>query len=506
MPASDAILDLRSITKRFPGVLALDNVDFDLRRGEVHAMMGQNGAGKTTLVKIVTGVYRPDGGSILLGGRPYAPATPAEAERAGIRCIHQEPPLIPHLSVAENIFLGRLPKRWGRIAWNDVRARALRSIERFGLRIDVTRPLASCSTAIRQMVAIARAVDLDADIIIMDEPTSSLDPREVDQLFDVVASLRDSGVAVLYITHFIDEVYRIADRITVLRNGRRIGTFPAADLSRPDLVAHMVGRPFTETTPRETVGPTAAEASTGPALFEAEGLGRRRTIAPTDLVLRSGDVLGLAGLLGSGRTELARLIFGLDRPTWGRTRVRGKPVRMRSPRDAIGFGLGFCPEDRRAEGLIPGLSVRENLVLTVAPRLARFGIAPRRKQRAIVNAYIDALGIATTGPEQDIRELSGGNQQKVVLARWLASEPSLLILDEPTRGIDVGAKIEIENIVHDLAARGVAVLFISSELEEVVRRSHRVLVLRDRKPVGELAGDEVGMSNVLSMIAGDRSG
>ncbi len=499
------ILFLQGVGKRFPGVTALADVDFSLRRGEVHALVGQNGAGKSTLVRIITGVYPPDAGLLFFRGDPYAPASPADAQRRGIRTIYQELDLIPALSVAENLSLGRFPRRAGFIRWKRVRRDARRSLERFGIDLDVTAPLGSFPPAVQQMVAVARAVDVRCDVLVMDEPTSSLDPEETERLFGHIRRLRSEGMAILFITHFIDEIYRIADRITILRDGRRVGTWKANDLSRVELISRMIGRE-----PEEVAAASAprrrrasARPDRGRPFLAARGLGRRRVLEPVDLEIPAGTIVGLAGLLGSGRTELARLIFGLDRPTHGRIEIDGVPARIRDPRRAIRHRLGFCPEDRRAEGIVPGLSVHDNIVLVVRRRLSRFGLRPRR-ERKIVERLVERLGIVTTGPNQPIEQLSGGNQQKAILARWLAADPRLLILDEPTRGIDVGAKAEIMNLVASLAEDGVGILFISAELEEVVRCSDRILVLRDRAAAGLLEGDEIEMSAVIRRIAGGR--
>jgi len=495
------LLQMRAITKTFPGVVALDEVDFSLRRGEVHALMGENGAGKSTLVKVLTGVYRRDGGEVLFAGRPLSVRSPGEAQAQGISTIYQEVNLVPYLSVAENIFLGRAPRRWGRLDWRAIHTRARALLQTFHLDLDVRLPLAAYPVAIQQMVSIARAVDISSRLIIMDEPTSSLDPHEVERLFAVTRRLRADGVSVLFITHFLDQAYEISDRFTVLRNGRLVGTFEAAGLPKLELVAHMLGRD--PSAPAEIAHrPTAPEAADeAEVLLQAEHLGRRGALAPVDLAVRRGEVLGLAGLLGSGRTELARLLFGVDRPDSGSVSVGGRPVAPGSPRSAIRHGLGLCPEDRKTEGLVPDLSVRENIVLVVQSQLAKLGRFPRRRQVELAEKFIRLLGIVTTGPEQPVRDLSGGNQQKVILARWLAAAPRVLILDEPTRGIDVGAKAEIERLVESLAADGLAVVFISSELEEVVRRSDRVLVLRDRARIAELAGAAVDEGTIMRTIA-----
>ena len=495
------LLQMRGISKSFPGVRALDSVDFSMRRGEVHAVMGENGAGKSTLIKVLTGVYPRDGGEVLLDGAPFSPRSPLDAQRHGVSTLYQEVNLIPYLSVAENILLGRQPGRSWHIDWPSIRRRAEEVVRTFNLAIDVDKPLASYSVAIQQMVSIARAVDTSAKLLIMDEPTSSLDEGEVAKLFALIRKLKGQGVSILFITHFLDQVYEISDRITVLRNGRLVGVFETASLPRLALIGHMLGKDPEAVAELEGQRVSARAQATGSPFFEARRLGRKGSVAPFDLAIREGEVLGLAGLLGSGRTEVARLLFGIDRPTTGGIYVDQARVRLRSPLAAIQRGIGFCPEDRKTDGVIPNLSVRENIVLAVQRRLAKLGIVSRRKQLEVAEKFIRLLGIVVSSPEQPVRTLSGGNQQKVILARWLATEPRLLILDEPTRGIDVGAKAEIERLVESLAQDGMAVVFISSELEEVVRRSHRVAVLRDRQKIAELTGDAIDEHTIMRTIA-----
>jgi monosaccharide-transporting ATPase len=508
-PPEAPVLSLRGITRRFPGVLALDGVDFDARAGECHALMGENGAGKSTLLKIVTGALRPDAGSMSLGGTAYEPRSPPDAQRRGVAAVYQEVGLVPGLSVAENLFLARFPR--GRVPWlidrRAVRRRARDLLAQFGQGIDPDSPVAAHPIAVQQMVAIARAMDMDARILVLDEPTSSLGPRETESLFALIGRLKGRGLAVLFVTHFLDQVYRVADRITVLRNGRKVGTFVASELPRIRLVAHMLGREAESGAggpPAGADAPVAAkaqEAAERPRL-RVRGLARRGVVQRLDLTLGRGEVLGLAGLLGSGRTEAARLIFAADRPDAGRVEVDGRAVRIRSPRAAVSRGLAFCPEDRKADALFLSMSVQDNITMVVQRTLSRVGLIRRREHRRVADAFIRRLGIGTPDADRPVGTLSGGNQQKVVLARWLAMNPSVLILDEPTRGVDVGAKAEIERLIAELAGRGVGVLFISSELEEVVRVSDRVLVLRDRRIVGELAGGQVTESAVMSAIAG----
>ena len=542
-PADNRLLEMRGISKSFPGVQALEGVDFTVRRGEIHALMGENGAGKSTLIKVLTGVYRRDGGRAHLGGAAIHSHSPMDAERLGISTVYQEVNLIPHLSVAENICLGRQSTRFGMIRWRAIRRRAEAAVRRLGFAIDVSKELASYSIAIQQMTAIARALDVDARLLILDEPTSSLDENEVEELFTVMRRLRDQGLGIIFITHFIDQVYAVSDRVTVLRNGRLVGEYRTEELPRIELIARMIGKDAEEVAALDRAGQAPAPAPTGEAFVGVEGLGRRGAIAPMDMTIQHGQVVGLAGLLGSGRTETARLLFGIDKPDTGRYLVDGRlfelywgPVRrlqfllsrwcaahlpsflagavkfllaLEWPsriRLAIRLGFAFTPEDRRAAGIIPHLSVRENIVLAMQASRGAWRTLRRGKQRELAERFIEALDIKTPGPEQALENISGGNQQKVLLARWLATEPRLLILDEPTRGIDVGAKAEIEKLIASLRADGMAILFISSELEEVVRGSQRVVVLRDRAKVGELVGDQISEQAIMRIIARHEDG
>jgi monosaccharide-transporting ATPase len=503
---SDApILVMRGIDKQFPGVRALASVDFAVRSGEIHALMGQNGAGKSTLIKVLTGVYPRDAGTITFEGRGFDASGPADAQRKGISTIYQEVNLVGSLSVAENLFLGRAPRRWFGIDGRAMRRRARALLAEFGLDLDVSEMLGSYPVAIQQMVSIARAVDTDARLLILDEPTSSLDRHETDVLFDLMRRLKGRGISMIFVTHFLDQAYEISDRITVLRNGRAVGTFEMAELPKVELVGHMLGKTPAEAealSAQRSAGAPAAAAAGAPVL-SAWGLTRRGAIEPFDLGVAAGEVLGLAGLLGSGRTEAARLLFGADRCDAGRVELGGRTVRLRHPRGAIAVGVGFCPEDRKTEGIFPEMSVRDNVALVVQRKLSRLGLTSRRAQNRLVGEFVRRLGIITPDLDQPVKYLSGGNQQKVILARWLACQPLVLILDEPTRGIDVGAKAEIEQLVTELAAGGMAILFISAELEEVVRRSDRIAVLRDRKFVGELTGGQIDERTVMDTIAGE---
>jgi monosaccharide-transporting ATPase len=498
--SAEALLQIRGVTKRFPGVIALGGVDFTVRAGEIHALLGENGAGKSTLIKVLTGVYRRDGGDMLLEGSPVDPHSPQTAEALGISTVYQEVNLVPYLSVAENICLGRQQTRFGFINWKQIRARAEAALARLGIQIDIREPVASYSIAIQQLVAIARALDVQAKLLILDEPTSSLDEGEVERLFGILRQLKTQGLGIVFVTHFLDQVYAVSDRITVLRNGALVGEFETAKLPRIELISKMMGKELSESDFRRERAASPGAAAKKP-LLELRGVGRRGSLQPIDLSLNEGEILGLAGLLGSGRTETARLIFAIDHADCGATMLDGNYCHVRSPRDAIAHRFGFCPEDRKVEAIIPNLSVRENIVLAFQANRGWVRHVARAKQNELADQFIKALNIKTPSAEQPIRLLSGGNQQKVILARWLASHPRLLLLDEPTRGIDVGAKFEIEKLMHKLTGEGMAILFISSDLEETVRNSHRVVVLRDRRKVAELCGDQITEHNIMHAIA-----
>lgn len=496
------MLETHDLSKSFPSVRALQAVDFRLFSGEIHAVMGQNGAGKSTLIKTLTGVYSPDSGEIRLAGTAIHPSSPKAAQQLGISTVYQEVNLCPNLSVAENIFIGRLPRRWGCIDWTSLRRRAKQELAELNIHIDVSLPLNQFPVAVQQMVAIARAVVTEARVLILDEPTSSLDEGEVQQLFAAMRHLKSRGVAILFVSHFLDQIYAVADRITVLRNGEREGEYSAAALSRRDLVSKMVGREIADSAPAAARADGAAKAPER-AFLRLRGVGKAGSLLPLDLELHAGEILGLSGLLGSGRTETARLLFGVDRHDCGELAVGGAAARFRSPKDAVRHGIGFCPEDRKSEGIVAELSVRENIVLALQAKRGLFRFIPRRLQSEMAERYIAQLGIRTPDAEKPIGQLSGGNQQKALLARWLATEPSMLILDEPTRGIDVAAKQEIMDEVQKLCSKGLAILFISSETEEIVRLSHRVAVLRDRAKIGELSGAAISEQAVLRIIVGN---
>ncbi len=492
------------MAKQFGTVRALSGVNLRLFAGEVHALMGQNGAGKSTLIKVLTGVYPADQGDMRLAGKSIRATSTLDAQRLGISTVYQEVNLCPNLSVAENIFAGRYPRKglagaWA-IDWACMHREARVLLARLNLDIDVTQTLSSYSVAVQQMVAIARGLSISAQVLILDEPTSSLDDEEVERLYGVLRQLRGQGMAILFVTHFLDQVYALCDRITVLRNGELVGEYPAAELGHNALIAAMVGREMVAN-PAQAAGASADVKKEQPVLLQARGLARAGSVKPLDLTLHRGEVVGLGGLLGSGRTELARLLFGLDQSDAGELVINDHPVNMDSPAEAIRLGLGLCPEDRKAEGIIGELSVRENIALALQARQGLWPCISRAKQVEMAEYYVKTLGIKTSNVETPMAQLSGGNQQKAVLGRWLATKPSLLILDEPTRGIDIAAKQEIMNEILVLAKEGMAVLFISSEMEEVVRLSDRIVVMRDRAKVGELPGGTDDHA-VYAMIAG----
>jgi galactofuranose transport system ATP-binding protein len=498
-----SLVAMKGIAKSFPGVVALEHIDFLLKRGEIHALMGENGAGKSTLIKILTGVEHPDAGTIELEGRPVQVRSPQHSQQLGISTVYQEINLCTNISVAENIMLGHEPRRFGSINWKKMNGLASQAIRRLGIEVDVTQPLGNYSVAIQQMVAITRALEiLSAKVLILDEPTSSLDIQESNLLFDVMRTLKRDGIGIIFITHFLDQVYQIADRITVLRNGKLVGTFETDSLPRVELVAKMLGRVVTDldamSKTRSAIEPTDAKEY----LAEARGLGRKGSLAPVDLALGANEVVGVAGLLGSGRTELANLLFGVDTPDTGSLMIKGRKVDHFSPMESLRRGIALCPEDRKAEGVVGDLTIRENIILALQARYGWFKFLRTQKQYEIAQKYIQLLGIRTPSADQLVKNLSGGNQQKVILARWLVTQPHVLILDEPTRGIDVGAKAEIQKLVLDLAREGMSIVFISSELEEVLRISHRIIVLRDRKKAAEYSSG-VSDQTIMHTMAGD---
>lgn len=497
------ILSMNNISKTFPGVNALENVDFSLQQGEIHALVGENGAGKSTLIKIMTGVEHPDSGFIELDGKPVQVRSPQYSQEIGISTVYQEVNLCTNISVAENIMLGHEPHRFGSIDWKKMNSFARQALERLHIDIDVTQPLGNFSVAIQQMVAIARSFEItSAKILILDEPTSSLDVNEANRLFDLMRKLKGEGIGIVFITHFIDQVYQVSDRITVLRNGKLVGTYGTASLPRIELIAKMLGRSITDLNEVSKAKIIGEQRENKKLFLEAKGLGRAGSLEPFDMELYANEVVGIAGLLGSGRTEMANLTFGIDTPDTGTLTLNNRKINHFSPLESLKNGIALCPEDRKAEGVVGDLTIRENIILALQARYGWFKFLNTQKQYEIAEKYIRMLGISTPSPDQLVKNLSGGNQQKVILARWLATDPQVLILDEPTRGIDVGAKAEIQKLVLDLAEEGRSCMFISSELEEVLRTSHRIIVLRDHKKAAEYPGD-VNDQTIIQTMAGN---
>lgn len=492
------VLDARGIVKVFGQHTALGGVDFDLRAGEVHALLGENGAGKSTLIKILTGAYQPDGGTVLLDGAPVSFRDPLQAQGYGIGTVYQEVNLLPNRSVAENLFLGRQPTRFGLVRRREIESRARTLLADYGLEIDVRAELSEYSVAVQQIVAIARAVELSGKVLVLDEPTASLDRNEVQRLFDVVRNLKARGLGIIFITHFLDQVFELSDRVTILRNGRKIATQPLAGLSTADVVRMMLGKDVS--LDHHVTG--IADAARGATRVTFRDLGRTGSVAPITLSVHEGEVVGVAGLLGSGRTEVARLMFGVDAADSGEILVDGTPVTIRNPAQAVAAGFGFCPEDRKIDGIFGDLSVRENIIIALQAKLGWFRALNREDQVELAGRYAEALDIRAANHDMPVKLLSGGNQQKVILARWLALDPNFLILDEPTRGIDVGAHAEIVRTINRLREEGLALFVISSELDEVVAYSNRVVVMRDREMVAELTGAAVAPDSIVQAIAG----
>ena len=498
--AEQALLEMRGICKYFPGVRALENVDFTLRSGEVHALVGENGAGKSTLIKVLTGVHLKDGGEIFMEGKPIAPTSPLDAQRHYISTVYQEVNLCPNLTVAENIFIGREPKKHGFIDWKTINQRSAQLLERLNLgHLDVTRTLDSYSVAVQQMIAIARAVDIQAKVLILDEPTSSLDENETQRLFAVVRELKKQGLGIIFVSHFLDQIYDLCDRVTVLRNGELVGEYEIANLPRVELISKMIGKELGDIQNMEKNVSTASDE----ILIQADGLTAFGRISDFDLQIRKGEVIGFAGLLGSGRTETAELLFGVAKPEKGKLEMNDKTVRFATPFDAMQHKVAFCPEDRKVQGIIGDLSVRENIIIGLQAKKGIWSHIPMKEQQRIADEYIKLLQIKVSSPEQLIKNLSGGNQQKAIIARWLVTQPDLLILDEPTRGIDIGTKTEIQKMVIQLAReKHMSIVFISSEIDEMTRTCTRLAVLRDRRKVAELTGDDINSDRVMAAIAG----
>ncbi len=494
------LLQARAIGKSFFGNKALDGVDFTLLKGEIHALLGENGAGKSTLIKVLTGVYSRDQGTVELDGMDIRPASVADAQDLGIGTVYQEVNLLENLTVAENLYLGRQPRRFGLVDKAEMRRRSTALLQGYSLDIDVDALLSSYSVAIRQIIAIARAVDLSGKILVLDEPTASLDSHEVEMLFTVLRRLRDQGLGIIIITHFLNQVYAVADRVTVLRNGRLVGSREIADLPRMELISMMLGRELQQITHEHHGVDETGYAEEAPIRFS--NYGKRGSVAAFDLDVRPGEVIGIAGLLGSGRTETAFLLFGIDHADTGTAHIDGQQVRIASPEAAIANGFGFCPEDRKTDGIIGDFSVSDNIALALQARQGWAKPLSSRQKTALAEQFIKSLDIRPADPERPIKFLSGGNQQKAILARWLATEPRLLILDEPTRGIDIGAHAEILKMIEELCDNGMSLIVISSELEELTAVAHRVIVLSDRRHVAELKGEAITTDNIIQAIAG----
>ncbi|MCM2292479.1 sugar ABC transporter ATP-binding protein [Allorhizobium sp. BGMRC 0089] len=496
------VLEACGITKIFGQNRALDGVDFGLIPGEVHALLGENGAGKSTLIKILTGAAQPDGGAVMLNGEAISLRDPLQAQSHGIGTVYQEVNLLPNRSVADNLFLGHQPTRFGFVQKSVIDREARRLMARYGLDIDVQAELGTFSVAVQQLVAIARAVELSGKVLVLDEPTASLDQQEVDKLFEVVRALKSRGMAIVFITHFLDQVFAISDRVTVLRNGKRVGTEALDNLTRTDLVRMMLGKDIAFV-PAVT---GIEEREAGPPLIEFTGCGKAGKVKPFSLRINRGEVVGVAGLLGSGRTEMARIMFGADQKDCGEVKIGTKRVDIHAPAQAIAHGFGFCPEDRKAEGILGDLSVRENIAIALQGKLGWFKALNRDEQMEIAGRFAEELDIRAASLDLPVKLLSGGNQQKVILARWLATNPDFLILDEPTRGIDIGAHAEIVRTINRLREDGLALMVISSELDEIVAYSSRIVVMRDRVMAAELRGDNVNASVIVQAIAAQPDG
>ena len=497
----DSVLEMRHIYKTFPGVKALQNVDFTLKKGEIHALMGENGAGKSTLIKVLTGVEEFETGEIMIDGCDHTiiNRSPQEAQSRGISTVYQEVNLCPNLTVAENLFIGREPRKAGLIDWKTMNKRAAKLLQDLDIHADVTQTIDNYSIAIQQMIAIARAVDMSAKVLILDEPTSSLDDGEVEKLFKLMLRLKGEGVGIIFVTHFLEQVYAVCDKITVLRNGQLVGEFTTAELPRVQLVAKMMGKDFDDLAAIKEAK-DEEEHTEEDIVIKAVGLGKKGYIKPFDLVIHKGEVVGFTGLLGSGRSETVRVLYGAERPDEGTLQVNG--ITAKHPITSMHAGMAYLPEDRKNEGIIADLSVRENMIMALQAKRGMFHLLSRKQQEEFTDKYIEMLQIKTASRETPIKSLSGGNQQKVIIGRWLLTNPDFLILDEPTRGIDVGTKTEIQKLVVKLASQGMAVVFISSEIEEMLRTCDRMVVMRDGAKVGELSGNEMNQSSIMSTIAG----
>lgn len=496
----EAILKMRGICKFFPGVRALDGVDFSLCAGEIHALMGENGAGKSTLIKVLTGVYPKDAGEITLEGNVVSIRSPQDAQNAGISTVYQEITLCPNLSVAENMYIGREKNKL--VNWKKRNSEADKLLQSLDIPAKANQQLSSCSIAVQQMVAIARAVDMDCKVLILDEPTSSLDESEVEKLFRLMRDLKAKGVGIIFVTHFLDQVYEVCDKITVLRDGKLVGEYVIDDLPRVQLVSKMLGKDLDDMSDIKSEASVYEGEGAGQDVFECTRLCSNAGIKPFDFHIQKGEVNGFTGLLGSGRSECVRAIFGADHVTGGTVKKNGKTVKISKPIDAMKNGIAYLPEDRKIDGIVADLSVRENIILALQVMKGFFKPFTKAQANKFADEYIKLLGIKTASADTPIKSLSGGNQQKCILARWLLTNPEYLILDEPTRGIDVGTKIDIQKLVLKLASEGMSVTFISSETDEMLRTCSRLIVMRDRKVVGELSGDELTQNMIMNTIAG----
>lgn len=496
----EIVLSMRNISKTFPGVRALHNVDFTLNKGEIHALMGENGAGKSTLIKVLTGVHSKDSGQIYIEGKEITIKSPSDAQNLGISTVYQEITLCPNLTVAENMFIGR--DKYSFVNWRSMKKKTAEILTKLNIPARATQQLSTCSLAVQQMVAIARAVDMDCKVLILDEPTSSLDEEEVKKLFSLMRDLKSRGVGIIFITHFLEQVYQICDRITVLRNGEFVGEYEIKDLPRLKLISKMMGKELEDISELQNQKASHAKTDDELPFLEAFGLSSCERTKPFDFKISKGEVNGFTGLLGSGRSESVRAIFAADKITGGTIRVNGKDVKIKKPKDAMKHGVGYLPEDRKMDGIVADLSVRENIILALQVMKGFFKPFSKAEAEAFADKYIKLLGIKTPSADTPVKSLSGGNQQKVILARWLLTNPEYLILDEPTRGIDVGTKVEIQKLVLKLAEEGVSVTFISSEIEEMLRTCSRLIVMRDRNIVGELEGEDMTQAKIMQVIAG----
>ena len=496
----NVVLEMRDISKNFTGVRALSHVDFTLRKGEIHALMGENGAGKSTLIKVLTGVHEFESGSIHMAGNSNAIVnhSPQEAQANGISTVYQEVNLCPNLTVAENLFIGREPRKFGMIDWKQMNERSGKLLESLDIHVPPTQMLEECSIAIQQMIAIARAVDMKCHVLILDEPTSSLDDDEVEKLFVLMRRLRDEGVGIIFVTHFLEQVYAVCDRITVLRNGELVGEYETKDLPRVMLVAKMMGKDFDDLA---DIKGDHAELKEFIPVIEAEGLSHKGTIKPFDMTINKGEVVGFTGLLGSGRSELVRAIYGADKADSGKLKVNGKEVKIHAPIDAMKLGMAYLPEDRKKDGIIADLSVRENIIIALQAKKGMFHPMSRKEMDEAADKYIKMLQIKTASRETPIKSLSGGNQQKVILGRWLLTNPEVLLLDEPTRGIDVGAKYEIYQLILDLANKNKVVMVVSSEMPELLGICDRILVMSGGRLAGEVNVSETNQEEIMTLAA-----